>query len=157
MIIDDLSIRPFHDRRVFVYPILEDSKVHPLFAIINGFVLIDMDSGESYSLSVNHPEGIVHATDLAVLEGSKQVTCFNRTLVGYNYDVSTFLDAEVQYYLYTNQYCNFETPDILRHLYRLYPDCIKVGNLIGLQKHEQIAGELLDKIAVAEIQPGNQF
>ncbi len=155
MIIDDVSqLSIFDGGHWFLYPILEDNQAHPLTSRFVGVVLVDTKSSSTYSISVNHPEGVFHITDLHFLSKAT-VHCFDLDHLRYQgWSLEHFIDAKLQYYLKTNKPTLFDTPPIVRHYERHFPGCRRVGSMVGLQKHEEIASELYQRIGVTELQPG---
>jgi len=160
MVIDNCSqLDLFNNRNVFLYPILQDARVHPVAASILGFVLVDVDTKQTFSLSVAHPEAIFQYADKSLsFLNSCTVYSYDTQVLSYcGYSVDGFLDAELQYYLSFNQPYSFENPPIVQHYNRAYPNCNLIGGLIGLQKHEQIALELFEKAFVQQKQVGLDF
>jgi hypothetical protein len=160
MVIDNRSqLDLFNNRNVFLYPILQDARVHPVVSSILGFVLIDVDTKQTYSVSVAHPESLYHYTDktLSFLD-TCTVYSYDTQILNYcGYTKDGLIDTELQYYLFCNQAYSFENPPIVNHYNRLYPNCNLIGGLIGLQKHEQIALELFEKTFVQQRQAGLEF
>ena len=158
MIIDNVSqLAIFANKSVFLYPILQDGRLHGIANKIIGFVLIDTQTKSTYSLSNGHPDGTFSSADLSFLDSSK-VYSYDTLLFKYaGYDTSKFIDVKLQQYLQTNQIYNFETPDILRHYTRWFYDCYKLGLLVPLQKHEEIAYNIFENSFIAEEQPGLEF
>lgn len=160
MILDKVEqLELFANKTLFLYPILQDARVHSVLANVLGFVLIDVDSKKSYSLSVSHPDGVFHYTDKALKFLDQSVVYSYDTLIleYCGYDTTRLIDSELQYYLFCNQSYNFENPPIVSHYNRMFSNCNLIGGLIGLQKHEQIAYELFEKTFVQQIQPGLEF
>jgi hypothetical protein len=158
MIIDYQSqLDYFRGRKVFLYPVLEDSRLHMVANKIIAFVLVDVENKQTYSISKEHPDGIYHHSNLDFLEEST-VYCYDIAFFKQEgYDTTKFIDVQFQYYLKTNQACNFETPQILKHYARYFPKCEKSGVLVSLQKHEEIAFNLFREVFVEELQSGLAF
>lgn len=160
MIIDRANqLELFAGKTVFLYPILQDARVHCSVSNVLGFVLVDINTKQTYSISVSHPEGVYNYEDrsLSFLDKST-VYSYDTQLLRYcGYNTNSFIDTELQYYLYSNQNYNFENPPIIAHYYRAYNACNIIGGLIGLSKHEQIAYELFQSTFVEQIQPGLHF
>lgn len=160
MIVDKKEqLEHFANKTLFLYPILQDARVHSVLANVLGFVLIDVHSKQTYSLSVSHPDGTFHYSDktLGFLQNSL-VYSYDTSILNYcGYNTDKLIDCELQYYLFCNQSYNFENPSIVLHYNRVFPNCNLIGGLIGLQKHEQIAYELFEKTFVQQLQPGLEF
>ena len=160
MVIDSRSqLDSLQSRGIFLYPILQDARVHGVTANILGFVLIDVDTKQTYSLSVAHPEAVYHYSDKTLpFLCNRTVYSYDTQILDYcGYKIDGFIDAELQYYLFCNQAHSFENPPIVTHYNRLYPNCNLIGGLIGLQKHEQIALELFERTFVQQRQAGLEF
>lgn len=155
--LDQLSL--FESKSVFLYPVYGDARVHPYATTILAFVLVDISTKQTYSISVNHPEGIWHLQDksLQFLNRSTVYSYDTREIKYCGYNTENFIDAELQYYLFCNQAYNFENPPLVQHYNRVYNNCNAIGSLIGLLKHEEIAFDLFQKAFVKDIQPGLQF
>ena len=145
------------NKSLFLYPITRDGRVHRHFGAIVGFVFIDIESRQAYTLSNGHPEGIFNSSDLSFLSTCK-VYCYDTLCLKYaGYETSNFIDVKMQYYLYTNQSYTSETPSIINHYTRLYQNFLKVNELIPLYKHEQIALNIFETSWVKEPQGGLSF
>ncbi len=158
MIVDNVDqLRALIGREVFVYPILQDSRKHRTASDIIAIVLIDTNTKETFSVSKNHPDGLFQVKDFYFLNRCK-VYSYDTIIFKYNdYDTSSFIDVQMQYYLQTNKSCNFETPGILKHYAQYFTDCGVLGSLVSLQKHESIAYDLFSKVFIKEKQPGISF
>jgi hypothetical protein len=158
MILDSIEqLGDLKSRVLFLYPITKDSRLHKHSNTIIGFVFIDTNTKESFTLSSHHPEGLFQKSDLDFL---KEVTvyCHDIMVLRYNgYDVSNFIDTKMQYYLYTNQGHNPDTPSIVNHYTRQFQTCYKTNEFISLYKHEQIAMDIFNEIWIKEVQPGLSF
>jgi hypothetical protein len=158
MILDSIEqLGDLKSRVLFLYPITKDSRLHKHSNTIIGFVFIDTNTKESFTLSSHHPEGLFQKSDLDFL---KEVTvyCHDIMVLRYNgYDVSNFIDTKMQYYLYTNQGHNPDTPSIVNHYTRQFQTCYKTNEFISLYKHEQIAMDIFNEVWIKEVQPGLSF
>lgn len=141
----------------FLYPVLQDNRLHSIARKIIAFILIDTQTKKSYSISNGHADGIWHTSDLSFLK-DREVFSFDTLLFKYaGYDVSNFKDAQLQYYLNTNKSYNFETPQIINHFRKSFGNCNMIGSLVSLQKHENIALDLFEKTFIKDPQPGLDF
>lgn len=158
MVMDTIQqLQDFTAQSVFLYPIVEDSRLHNHFNKIIGFVLIDTDTRNTITISNGHPEGIYNSNDLSFLKDRK-VYCYNCMSMRYaGYDVSQFIDCNMQYYLYTNQPYTPDTPTIINHYNRQYQNFYKVNSLVPLYKHEEIALSVFEDSWVKITQPGLSF
>ena len=158
MIIDNQSqLQLLKNKSIFLYPVLEDGRLHICVNNIIAFVMIDCETKETYSLSNGHPDGIYNSSDLSFLSDCTVYSYDTAYMTKLGYDTSKFIDAKFQFYLKTNQPCIFETPAIIKHYARYFPKCEKTGIIVPLQKHEEIALNLFSEIFVKDIQPGLQF
>lgn len=158
MIIDNIhQLENLYGRSLFVYPVLQDSRRHRTAGDIIALVLVDTDTHEIYSIGKNHPDAVFRVDDFSFLNKCL-VYSYDTILFKYaGYDTTNFVDAQLQYYLKTNQSCNFETPNILNHYARFFTDCTILGSLVSLPKHESIAYDLFTKVYLEELQPGLEF
>lgn len=158
MIIDNpQQLVQLQGRSVFLYPVLQDPRLHDVARRVIAFVCIDVDTKQTFTISNGHPDGIWHSDNLDFLSNCK-VYCFNTILMKYaGYGVDSYIDTQVQYYLKTNKACIFDTPTIIQHYTRHYENCNMIGSLVSLYKHESIALELFNNIFVQEDQPGLPF
>lgn len=158
MIVDNIqNLEEIENDSVFLYPILRDDRLHKHHNPIVGFVIIDTATKKPYTISNGHPEGLYNSDDLSFLK-DKKVYCYNMVAFKYaGYDVSNFYDTKMQYYLYTSQGYNQETPGIVNHFNRQYHNCYKINELISLYKHEEIALKIFEESFVKDIQPGLSF
>jgi len=159
MILDQQpQLDQFKGRTVFLYPIFRDANCHAREVDIIGYVILDVNTREVYVLSVSHPEGVYSYTGSLEFLASSIVYSYDTQALQYKgIDTTYFIDCQAQYYLYSNQACNFETPSIINHYARAFPNCNVIGSLISLSKHVEIAQELLKSVFVKEIQPGLSF
>ena len=158
MVVDNVNqLSVLSGKTIFLYPITKDDRLHKHHNGILGFVLINVESRECYTISTAHPEGIWNSGDLSFLNTSK-VYCYDTLCLKYaGYDTTNFIDVRMQYYLYTNQSFTNETPSIINHYTRLYQNFFKVNELISLYKHEQIALGIFESSWVKETQNGLSF
>jgi len=158
MIVDYVSqLDSFQDKVVFLYPILTDDRLHHHHNPIIGFVVIDVITKQTFTISNNHQEGVFHTSDLSFLKNCK-VYCYDTAVLKYaGYDVSTYIDAKMQYYLYTNNGYSTDTPKIISHYNRLYNNCYRINELVSLTKHEEIAMSIFEECWVRDTQPGLSF
>lgn len=148
----------FKGRTVFLYPIFQDAQQHGHVLKVIGLVIIDVDTKKVTTLSMGHPEGVYqYVGSLEFLAGSVVYSYDTQVLQYAGFDTSYFIDSQAQYYLYSNQACNFETPAIINHYNRLYANCSVLGSLVSLDKHAEIALDLFRNIFVREIQPGLSY
>jgi len=159
MILDHpTQLTQFRGRTVFLYPVYGDPTVHHREVSLLAVVLVDVNTKESFSLSFAHPDGLYHhPLDLNFLNNSVVYAYDKDTLWHKRLDKPELIDVQAQYYLYSNQACNFETPPIVSYYDRLYPACGSIGSLVSLIKHEEIARELCQDTLVRDIQPGLSF
>lgn len=158
MVVDTIhQLQDFKAESVFLYPIIQDTRLHNHFNNIIGFVVIDIDTQKILTVSNGHPEGVYNTNDLSFLDNSK-VYCYNCMSMKYaGYDVSKYIDCNMQYYLYTNQGYTPDTPTLVNHYQRHYQNFYKVNGLIPLYKHEEIAVKVFEECWVKNIQPGLLF
>ena len=158
MIVDTKQqLTQLHNKSVFLYPVLLDTRLHKHNNSIIAFILIDVTTKEVFTVSNTHPEGIFNVNDLEFLNDCN-VYCYDTIAFKYaGYDTSKFQDVKMQYYLKTNSQYNQEIPGIVNHYIRLFPTCFKTNELISLYKHEEIAMELFNAIWIKEVQPGLDF
>lgn len=158
MILDSIEqLEDLKSRVLFLYPITKDVRLHKHNNTIIGFVFIDTNTKESFTLSSHHPEGLFQKSDLDFLKGVT-IYCHDIMVLKYNgYDVSNFIDTKMQYYLYTNQGHNPDTPSIINHYTRQFQTCYKTNEFISLYKHEQIAMDIFNEVWIKEVQPGLSF
>lgn len=158
MIVDNIQqLSDLKGKSVFLYPIYKDGRLHKHNNPIIGFVVIDTSSGESYTISNNHPDGIFHTSDLSFLKDCV-VYCYDIIAFKYQgYDTSNYIDVKMQYYLYTNQGYDMETPSIISFYTRQYQNCYRIGELVPLYKHEEIAKSVFADSFVEQEQPGLSF
>lgn len=158
MIIDNQTqLSTLKNRNLFLYPVLEDSRLHICVNKIIAFVFIDCDSKETFTLSNGHPDGLYNNSDLSFLLDCTVYSYDTAYLTKAGYYTNSFIDVKFQYYLKTNQACNFETPTIIKHYARHFPKCEKIGTIVPLHKHEEIALNLFLEVFVREKQPGLAF
>lgn len=156
MIVDNQDQLAFDNRTLFLYPILEDNRKHLVANSIIGFVIVDLDTKETFSISNNHPEGLLHANDISFLQNNK-VYAHNLSALKYaGYPVENFIDSQMQYYLYTGVGYTVDIP-IVNHYTRLYPTCTQINQLVSLSKHEEVALNLANSVWVKQQQPGLDF
>ena len=119
MVIDNpQQLEVLKNKLLFLYPITKDDRVHRHSSAVIGFVFIDIDSQQVYTLSNGHPEGIWNSGDLSFLNTSK-VYCYDTLCLKYaGYDTTNFIDVRMQYYLYTNQSFTNETAQTQLALWR---------------------------------------
>lgn len=158
VIIDNIQqLNNLKGKTVFLYPIVKDDRLHKHHNPPIGFIIIDVDTKQVYTISNGHPEGIFHTSNLEFLNDCK-VYCYDTLTFKYaGYNTHRFIDAEMQYYLYSNQAYLIETPSIVSHYTRQFSNCHKINEIIPLYKHEEIAMELFQGIFVKEEQPGLSF
>lgn len=144
-------------KSIFLYPICTDARLHKHHNPIKGFVAIDTSTKKSYVISNGHPEGIYNTKELTFLKDCK-VYCYDTMALRYaGYDVSSFVDVSMQYYLCNSRGHEFETSGIVSHYVRHFPNCFKVNELITLSKHEEVARQIFEEMFIEEEQPGLQF
>ena len=69
MIIDSIQqLHKIKERTLFIYPIQKDERLHNITNSIIGLVAIDVQTKQSYILSISHPEGIYQTSDLSFLK-----------------------------------------------------------------------------------------
>jgi hypothetical protein len=158
MIVDSVQqLESLYGRNFFVYPVLQDSRRHRVSSEIVAVVLIDLQTHQTFSVAKSHPDAVFQVEDYSFLNKCS-VYSYDTILFKYaGYDTSRFVDAQLQYYLKTNQSCNFETPAILNHYARFFTDCAILGSLVSLPKHESIAYNLYERIYIPDLQPGLEF
>ena len=158
MIVDNIQqIQLLNYDSVFLYPIMKDMRAHNINNAIIGFVIIDLATRNCTTISNGHPEGVYNTNDLSFLK-DKKVYCHN--IMAFKYaglDVSNYIDAQMQYYLYTNTGYSQDTPPIMSHYMRQFPQCYRIGELVPLYKHEEFALEVLEQSWVRDIQAGLSF
>lgn len=158
MIIDNLQQIPnLKGKRVFLYPIMVDSRVHRSHNKIIGFVIIDVETDQAYTISNGHQEGLLSISNLDFLNEC-EIYCYDIIAFIYNgYDVSNFVDCGMQYYLYTNQGYEQDSPTLIQHYTRQFQNCFKINELIPLFKHEELAQKTFKEIYIKNKQPGWEF
>lgn len=159
MIIDNpTQFDVFVGKTVFLYPVYDDPTLHPSQVQIVAVVLVDLATQQSYSVSFGHPDGLYQSPPSLAFLAKSVVHAYDCNALKYSgFDTRDFIDSQVQYYLYSNQACNFETPEIVAHYSRIFPNCNATGCIVGLLKHEEIAKELSGRVVVKTIQPGLSF
>lgn len=158
MIIDNIQQLPnLQNKAVFLYPILVDDRVHKQHNKVVGFVIIDVETKEIYTISNGHPEGVHNSNNLDMLKDSI-VYCFDTTIIKYSgYDVTSYIDTKIQYYLYTNTSYTQDQPEIINHYLRYYPNCFRINELVSLYQHEEIALKTFEESYVKAKQGGLEF
>ena len=158
MVADSIhNVPDFKDKRIYLYPILRDPRLHDKANNVIGFVLIDMDSRDILTISNGHPEGIYNTSDLSFLKDT-EVYCNNIVALNYaGFDTSNYISNEMQYYLYTNQGYKQDVPGLLNHYARQFPNCYRTGELVPLYKYEEYAMQALEESWIKTKQPGLEF
>jgi hypothetical protein len=158
MILDNVhQLDNLKGKTLFVYPILKDGRLHKAYSSIIGYVFIDVQTKETFTISNSHPEAVCKINDLSFLDHCK-VYCYDIIALKYaGLDVSKFTDVKMQYYLLTNQGYNPDTPSIVSHYTRMYPNCLLINELISLSKHEEFAMQAFEESWIKEDQPGISF
>lgn len=158
MIIDSIQqLEHFNYKSAFLYPIVRDGRLHNSQNPIVGFVVVDLDTRKCITISNGHPEGVFNTSDLSFLKDSK-VYCYNTAALRYNgFDISQFVDVDMQYYLYCNAAYLQDIPSIISHYTRQFSQCYRINELIPLYKHEQFVQELIDQCWVRSEQSGLSF
>lgn len=145
-------------KTVFLYPVYNDPTQHPSQTQIIAVVVVELDTKRTHSISFCHPDGLYQSPHNFGFLASSVVYAYDCTALKYcGFDVSNFIDSKAQYYLYSNQACNFETPEVVAHYSKIYPQCTAIGSIVSLHKHEEIAKELSQKVVIRDIQPGLSF
>lgn len=158
MLVDNVQqLESFNAKSAFLYPILRDARLHYKNNKIVGFVLIDIENNHVLTIGNGHPDSLYNTDNLDFLKNTK-VYCYNKLALVYaGIDCSSFIDVQTQYYLYTNQPYTPNIPKIINHYNRLYKNCYRVGELVSLYKHEEIALEVMQESWVRAEQPGLDF
>lgn len=158
MIIDNIhQLQDINYKSAFLYPIVKDSRLHNNQNVVIGFVVMDLNTRKCVTISNGHPEGVFHTNDLSFLSNS-EVYCYNTAAMRYSgYDVTNYIDVEMQYYLYSNAAYSQDTPSIINHYTRQFNQCYRINELIPLYKHEQFTLEMIDQCWVKNLQNGLSF
>ena len=158
MIVDNIQqIQNLKNKSVFLYPIKKDDRLHRCNNPIIGFVVIDTHSKEAYTISNGHADGILNTSNLDFLKDCK-VYCYDVLSFKYcGYNTDSYIDAQMQYYLFTNKPYESDTLGIINHFTRQYQNCHKINNLVPLYKHEEIALNIFNDIWIGDEQAGLSF
>ena len=141
MVIDNVEqLNELRDKDVLLHPISIDNRLHPSCTRIVAFGIIDINTAQSYIVSVCHPEGLFHINNLEFLTG-KIYTTNKAILMSNNYIIEDH-DIELMYYLRTNKNYEIDTCVMANHYNRALSKCIKTNALIGLVKLEEQAVEI---------------
>lgn len=144
MVIDNAQqLSALNGRDVFLHPIPLDDRLHPSFASIIAFGIVDIQTSKSYVVSVNHPEGLFHVSDLSFLTGAVYTT--NKAiLIANGYDIESY-DLEMMSYLRTNKGFEIESSTLTSHYNRTLSKMQKINALVDLVKLEEQAFILYKK------------
>lgn len=158
MIIDNIQqLQSLKGRTVFLYPISKDNRLHNHNNAIIGFVIIDINTKEVFTISNGHPDGIFNTSNIEFLNECS-VYCYNVELFKYSgYDVSKFVNVKLQYYLQTNKGYDLEYSSLEQQYTRQYQNCHKINELIPLYKHEEIAYQIFADCWIKDQQDGLTF
>lgn len=158
MIIDNIhQLEFFKGKTVFLYPITKDNRLHKHCNPVIGFVLVDTNTKQTYTLSTSHPEGIFNHSSLDFLKDSI-VYCYDTATLRYQgYNVDNYIDTQIQYYLYTNKGYELELPNLINQYTRQFTNCLRINELVAISKHEEIALSVYEEIFVKDKQPGLDF
>jgi hypothetical protein len=158
MIIDNIQqLQSLKERTVFLYPISKDNRLHNYNNSIIGFIVIDTNTKEVFTISNGHPDGIFNTSNLDFLN-SCVVYCYNVELLKYSgYCVDNHINVKLQYYLQTNKGYDPEYSSLEQHYSRQYQNCHKINELIPLYKHEELAYEIFTDCYIKEQQQGLTF
>lgn len=141
MVIDNVEqLNELRGKDVLLHPISIDNRLHPSCTRIVAFGIIDINTAQSYIVSVCHPEGLFHINNLEFLTG-KIYTTNKAILMSNNYIIEDH-DVELMYYLRTNKNYEIDTCVMANHYNRALSKCIKTNALIGLVKLEEQAVEI---------------
>ena len=144
MVIDNAQqLTVLNGRDVFLHPIPLDDRLHPSCTSIIAFGIVDIQTSESYILSVSHPEGLYHASDLSFLT-EKVYTTNKALLIANGYDIDSY-DIEMMSYLRTNRGFEIESHTLTTHYNRTLSKMQKINALVDLVKLEEQTTNLYHK------------
>ena len=156
MVIDNAQqLQLLKDCDVFLHPISVDDRLHPSCTSIIAFGLVDVKTSKSYIVSVSHPEGLFHVSNLDFLTGVIYTT--NKALLTANgYNVKSY-DVEMVSYLKTNRGFELELPNLTTHYNRVLSKMQKVNALVDLVKLEEQTTVLYHKHFNSTLPEGLDF
>lgn len=156
MVIDRIDeLDKLKDRDVLLHPIPIDDRLHPSCTSIVAFGIVDIESAQSYIVSVCHPEGLFHTNSLNFLTGKVYAT--NKALLQSNgFNIETY-DVELIHYLQTNKSYEVNPCAMVDHYNRTLSKCVKTNALVGLVKLEEQAMELYHKVFKRELPAGLSY
>ena len=141
---------------LLVYPIAEDDRLHPNRAKIIAYALYDVDDDASYVVSVNHPEGLYHISDLSMFTGN--LYCAHIELIQFNGNrTSNMIDYDLVYYLHTNTIYELPIDNSTQHYTRMYANCHKINSLVSLLKLQDKAKQLYSPKVPLTVPNGYDF
>lgn len=156
MVIDKIEqLNDLRDRDVLLHPIPIDDRLHPSCTSIVAFGIVDVNTAQSYVVSVCHPEGLFHVDNLDFLT-NKIYTTNKALLVSNNFNVQTH-DVELMHYLRTNKNYEIDQCVMANHYNRTLSKCIKTNALVGLVKLEEQAVEIFNKFFQQQIPAGLDY
>ena len=144
MVIDNSEqLIELKDRDVFLHPIPVDDRLHPSCTGIIAFGIVELETSKSYIVSVSHPEGLFHVSNLSFITGT--VYTINRALLIANgYDIQGY-DVEMMSYLRTNKGFEIESHNLASHYNRTLSKMQKINALVDLVKLEEQTLNLYNK------------
>lgn len=158
MVVDNVQqLESIKGEHFFLYPVCLDERLHKQSNPVIAFVIVNIDTKETWTLCNGHPEGIHHSNDLSFLKDHK-VYCYDTSILRYaGIDVSNFIDVKLQYYLYTNQGYNVDSLPLINYYTRSFQKCFRINELVSLCKHEEQAQTILEECWVKIPQYGLSF
>ena len=160
MVIDSRQqLEQLKDRDLIVVPIPTDNRVHPTQTQVIALALKDIQSGQSYIVSLSHPEAVYHMTktDIELLQG--RLYCTNIPLMWNFFDNNTLhhselYDYEIINYLHTNKKPETLIQPIITHYNSVMITCRKTNALVSLLKLQ----ERVEKLTInTELPDGYEF
>ena len=160
MVIDSRQqLEELRDRDLIVVPIPTDDRVHPTQAQIIALALKDIQSGQSYIVSLSHPEATYHMTkiDIEILQGNLYCTDVPLIWSFFNNNTlyrSQIYDYDIIKYLRTNTKPERLIQPIITHYNNVMVACRKTNALVSLLKLQ----ERVEKLSVdTELPDGYRF
>jgi hypothetical protein len=140
-------------RSYFIIPFGLDNRLHSIESNLTAVVLIDIESENTYTIAINHPDAIYTKSTITEILTSNNVV-YNKHLFQYNgYDVSNIPDADVVSYLTINKLPEQTENSLINYYKRKYANCLLINKIIPIHKLEEIGYELFTKYLYALNEP----
>jgi len=144
MVIDnERQLSELKGKCLLVHPIAMDDRLHTSCCSILAIAMYDIETNQPYIVSVSHPEGVFHISDLQFLHNKVYVT--NRALLTANGYAVDGYDVELIKYLHTNKGFELNSNPMVTLYNRTMPNCKKTNALISLTKLEEQVVEIYNK------------